>query len=79
MENRRNETKAKIAKKLMMNQEFLMTNQLSPKAKVWTKWHQDRFVASGIDQDRDLANAPNQKYINVSFRRSYVTLSVSVS
>lgn len=40
-----------------------MATTLSPKTNNWTKWHQQRLVNSGME--RDLSNAPNQKYINI--------------
>ena len=53
-------------KKLRQNQEFLMSNTLSPNAPVWTKWHQER--AQNSLMEKDLARAPNQKYITVRVR-----------
>ena len=41
-----------------------MTNTLSPNTKVWTRWHQDRLI--NTEMDKDLSDAPNQKYISVS-------------
>ena len=63
MENRRLEGKDKILKKLRQNQEFLMAPSLSPTAKVWTKWHQER--ALNDEMERDLRNAPNQRYLQI--------------
>ena len=64
MENRRLQGKEQILRKLRQNQEFLMSNTLSPQAPVWTKWHQER--AANSIMERDLSRAPNQKYITVS-------------
>ena len=50
-------------KKLRQNQEYLMSNTLSPQAPVWTKWHQER--AQNSIMEKDLTRAPNQKYITV--------------
>ena len=48
-----------------------MKNTLSPKASVWTRWHQQRLLES--EMVRDLSKAPNQKYIAVSSRHSINT------
>ena len=64
MENRRQQGKDAILKKLRRNQEFLMTNTLSPSSPVWTKWHQQR--ANSQEMEKDITNAPNQRYIAVS-------------
>ena len=77
LENRRLEGKDKIMRKLRQNQEFLMSTTLSPKAPVWTKWHEER--ASNSLMERDLTRAPNQKYISVISRNTVPTLSSSSS
>lgn len=64
MENRRTNGRQMIARKLKFSQEFLMDSKLSTSPDVWTKWHEQR--AGTTEMDRDLSNAPNQKYINVS-------------
>ena len=63
MENRRLQGKAQILKKLRRNQDFLLSNELSPSAKVWTKWHEERVM--GNHMDKDLSSAPNQRYIQI--------------
>lgn len=63
-ENRRREGKDAILKKLRQNQDFMMASTLSPKAKVWTKWHQQR--AFNHEMEKDMSAAPNQRYIAVS-------------
>ena len=77
MENRRLQGKEQIMKKLRQNQEFLMSNTLSPHAPVWTKWHQER--AQNSIMEKDLTRAPNQKYITVRVRaRSYFSVLYSL-
>ena len=63
-ENRRNEGKANLLKKLRQNQEFLMSNTLSPTSPVWTKWHHERLLSN--EMDKDFSKSPNQRYIAVS-------------
>ena len=64
MENRRLQGRAMIERKLKFGQEFLMSNNLSSNAPVWTRWHEERVVNK--EMDKDLTFAPNKKYINVS-------------
>lgn len=56
-ENRRNEGKANLLKKLRRNQEFLISNTLSPSSAVWTKWHHERLLAN--EMDKDFTKSPN--------------------
>ena len=64
MENRRAFGRETIARKLKFNQDFLHSNKLSDKTPIWTKWHQDRLLST--EMGRDMSNAPNQRYLNVS-------------
>ena len=57
-------------KKLRQNQEFLMASTLSPRAPVWTKWHQER--ATNDEMEKDLTAAPNKRYISVSTARMHI-------
>jgi len=63
MENRRLEGKGKILQKLRQNQEFLMSTTLSPQAKVWTRWHEDRALNNEMDKSLDRCN--NHHYIQI--------------
>lgn len=63
MENRKLQGKQQILKKLRNNQDFLFSNELSPKAEVWTKWHQERVNSN--EMAKDLTTAPNRRYLNI--------------
>lgn len=40
-----------------------MATTLSPKAKLWTKWHQER--ANNNEMERDTSNDRNQRYMEI--------------
>ena len=41
----------------------MMETQLSPEGKIWTRWHQERFLNN--THEKPLANAPNKRYIAI--------------
>lgn len=63
MENRRLEGRDRILKKLRGNQDFLMQTTLSPKAPVWTKWHQERMHNN--EMERDTSANHNSQYVAI--------------